>query len=208
MCTTSSSRSSRKRVSSHPVARSPIASWADLSAIEQHRIHTVIPVHQVTHEAPVVHKSQTHAPVSMEYFAQKGGQIVGGLKYDEVGSTVLRNGQCTRDVDGEGENIAQNLTGTHILENADHFAQRSGKHEPGTDSGHLGERDESGRQSFGTGVTDKGKFGAGSTGERNDGIFADGGQSYPKDAYGGRSTSGATDRIFDHQASSKMGYWE
>ncbi|KAG6829734.1 hypothetical protein H0H87_010406, partial [Tephrocybe sp. NHM501043] len=63
--------------------------------IEQHRIHTVIPVHQVTHEAPVVHKSQTHAPVSMEYFAQKGGQIVGGLKYDEVRSTVLRNGQCT-----------------------------------------------------------------------------------------------------------------
>ncbi|KAG6855176.1 hypothetical protein H0H87_007236, partial [Tephrocybe sp. NHM501043] len=136
--------------------------------IEQHRIHTVIPVHQVTHEAPVVHKSQTHAPVSMEYFAQKGGQIVGGLKYDEVRSTVLRNGQCTREVEGEDENIAQNLTGTHILENADHFAQRSEKHEPGADSGDLGERDESGRQSFGTGVTGKGNFGAGGTGDRND----------------------------------------
>ncbi|KAG6805840.1 hypothetical protein H0H87_003590, partial [Tephrocybe sp. NHM501043] len=93
-------------------------------------------------------------------------------------------------------------------ENADHFAQRSGKHGPGADSGHLGERDESGRQSFGTGVTGKGNFGASGAGERKDGIFADGGQSYPKDAYGGCNTSGATDRIFDHPTSSKMGYWE
>ncbi|KAG6815206.1 hypothetical protein H0H87_004014, partial [Tephrocybe sp. NHM501043] len=127
--------------------------------IEQYRIHTVIHIPQVTHEALVVHESQTHAPVSMEFFAQKGGQIVGGLKYDEVGSTVLRNEQCTREVDGEGENIAQNLTGTHILDNTGHFAQRSGKHGPGADSGHLREREEFGRQSFGTGVTGKGNLG-------------------------------------------------
>ena len=42
--------------------------------VERHRIHTVIPVHHVTHEAPIIHKSSTHAPVSLNDFLQGGGK--------------------------------------------------------------------------------------------------------------------------------------
>ncbi|KAG6916882.1 hypothetical protein DXG01_004791 [Tephrocybe rancida] len=163
--------------------------------VEQHRVHTTIPIHQVTHEAPVVHKSQTHAPVSMEHFAQKGGQIAGGLSHDQVSGTVLRDGQCTREVDGEGEEIARKLTGTHISE--DNF----GRHSDGLNSsgGRIGEQ---GRDGVRPDIGSHGKGGLGKTGTNSSnpsstaagraekGMFADGSRGRPTETHGGRGHTG------------------
>lgn len=78
-------------------------------AIDKHRIHTVIPSHEVTHEAPIIHQSQTHAPVPLEHFLQKGGTLTGALTHEEIGNRVLFGGDCTREVDGVGERLAKEL---------------------------------------------------------------------------------------------------
>ncbi|KAG6811098.1 hypothetical protein H0H92_008986 [Tricholoma furcatifolium] len=68
-------------------------------AIEPHRIHTTIPIHHVTHEAPVVHRSQAHEPILMEEFLAKGGGV-SGMRREQIGETVLLSGECTREVQG------------------------------------------------------------------------------------------------------------
>jgi hypothetical protein len=46
----------------------------------------------------------------MDHFSQKGG-LSSGLSHDQIGNKVLHGGECTREVDGEGENLARDLTG-------------------------------------------------------------------------------------------------
>jgi len=75
--------------------------------IERERIHTVIPVQQVTHEAPIIHKSSTHEPVTMDNFLSGGGKLGSGITPDRAG--VLNEGECERSVDGVGETLAQEL---------------------------------------------------------------------------------------------------
>jgi len=75
--------------------------------VDRHRIHTVIPVHQTTHEAPIIHKSSTHEPIAMDAFLSGGGKIGSGIKHSEAG--VLNDGNCERKVDGVAEKLAADL---------------------------------------------------------------------------------------------------
>lgn len=75
--------------------------------VDRHRIHTVIPVHHTTHEAPIVHKSSTHEPVTMDSFLQGGGKLGSGITHENAG--VLNTENCDRTVDGTGEKLAQQL---------------------------------------------------------------------------------------------------
>ncbi|PPQ99582.1 hypothetical protein CVT24_005161 [Panaeolus cyanescens] len=77
--------------------------------IDKKRIHTTIPVHEVTHEAPVVHQSQAHAPIPLEHFLQKGGTLEGAVSQDRISEKVLHQGTCTRDVEGVAEDLERDL---------------------------------------------------------------------------------------------------
>jgi len=75
--------------------------------VERHRIHTVIPVHHVTHEAPIIHKSSTHAPVSLNDFLQGGGKLDSHVTHETSG--LLDNDDCERVVDGPAESLIKDL---------------------------------------------------------------------------------------------------
>ncbi|RDB18316.1 hypothetical protein Hypma_000534 [Hypsizygus marmoreus] len=149
---------------------------------DQHRIHTTIPIHQVTHEAPVVHQSQTHNPVSMEHFSQKGGALSGGLSHDQIGEKVLHGGECTRQVDGEGETLARNLIGNNS----------GGGFEGGNTGNFEGRATDN---SFGRGNNEYGGWGRGHTGVHGD----EGGHS--ADNMAGRVSSNLAQRGVEHDAS-------
>ncbi|GAA5836045.1 hypothetical protein JCM9279_002175 [Rhodotorula babjevae] len=74
---------------------------------EHHRIHTVVPVHQTTHEAPVVHASVLHEPLSLKDFVAGGGDLKSTLKHDA--EKLLNHGECERTVDGPAETLVQQL---------------------------------------------------------------------------------------------------
>ncbi|KAF9484759.1 hypothetical protein BDN70DRAFT_849033 [Pholiota conissans] len=77
--------------------------------IEKQVIHTTVPIHEITHEAPVVHQSQTHAPVPLEHFLSRGGSLSGAVSQEEIGSKVLNTGQCAREVEGVAEKLERDL---------------------------------------------------------------------------------------------------
>ncbi|KAF9029457.1 hypothetical protein BDZ89DRAFT_1065415 [Hymenopellis radicata] len=79
---------------------------------DKHRIHTVIPLHEEVHEAPIVHESQKHAPIGMEDFLKTfGGESItsGAVSRDQIGSKVMHPPECERTVDGAGEKLAKEL---------------------------------------------------------------------------------------------------
>lgn len=75
--------------------------------VERHRIHTVIPVHHVTHEAPIIHKSSTHAPVSLNDFLQGGGKLDSHITHESSG--LLANNDCERVEDGPATALVRDL---------------------------------------------------------------------------------------------------
>lgn len=75
--------------------------------VDRHRIHTTIPIKQVTHEAPIIHKTSTHEPIHMSDFQKGGGVLGSGITMDK--SNVLQTGDCSREVDGTAETLAQKL---------------------------------------------------------------------------------------------------
>lgn len=77
--------------------------------IDKQRIHTTIPIHAVTHEAPVVHQSKVHQVLPLETFIQEGGSIESGIPKERVGETMMRHGQCERHVDGIAEKLEREL---------------------------------------------------------------------------------------------------
>ncbi|KAF4623392.1 hypothetical protein D9613_002340 [Agrocybe pediades] len=77
--------------------------------IERKRIHTTIPIKEVTDEAPVVHQSQTHAPVPIEHFLQRGGTLEGAVSQAEISRRVLHSGECYREVKGIAETLERDL---------------------------------------------------------------------------------------------------
>ncbi|EAU87427.2 hypothetical protein CC1G_02186 [Coprinopsis cinerea okayama7 len=77
--------------------------------IDRQHIHTTIPIHEVTQEAPIVHQSQTHAPIPMDHFVERGGALRGGTTPDVVEKTLLREGKCIRTVDGVAEDMEKRL---------------------------------------------------------------------------------------------------
>ncbi|GJN89307.1 hypothetical protein Rhopal_002287-T1 [Rhodotorula paludigena] len=73
---------------------------------EHHRIKTTIPVHQETHEAPIVHESVAHEPLNIKDFTANGGDLSSKLKHDH---NLLNRGECERTVDGPAESLTQSL---------------------------------------------------------------------------------------------------
>ncbi|GAA95701.1 uncharacterized protein L969DRAFT_101795 [Mixia osmundae IAM 14324] len=76
---------------------------------DHHRIHTTIPVHHTTHEAPIVHQSQELEPISMAQFTSQGHSLGKGVTADQAGSSVLDATQCERTVDGVAEKLHKQL---------------------------------------------------------------------------------------------------
>ncbi|KAJ3567266.1 hypothetical protein NP233_g6479 [Leucocoprinus birnbaumii] len=82
--------------------------------IDRQRIRTTVPIHEITHEAPIIHQSQTHNAVPIEHFLQKGGILQNAVPTDDIGSRVLHSGQCTREIDGVADNLRDlDLTNTY-----------------------------------------------------------------------------------------------
>lgn len=75
---------------------------------EYHRIQTVIPTHVVTHEAPIVHESTHHKPVSKDEFLAGGGSLTNSLKSVHE-ANLLNTGKCERKVDGVAEKLQRDL---------------------------------------------------------------------------------------------------
>ncbi|GAA5855559.1 hypothetical protein JCM8547_007890 [Rhodosporidiobolus lusitaniae] len=76
---------------------------------EHQRIHTVIPVHQTTHEAPIVHSSVQHEPMSLADFTAGGGDLSSKLKHDANLLIHRDNKDCERVVEGPAETLTQQL---------------------------------------------------------------------------------------------------
>ncbi|GAA5975540.1 hypothetical protein JCM10908_005196 [Rhodotorula pacifica] len=74
---------------------------------EHHRIKTTIPVHHTVVEAPIVHASVQHEPLSLKDFVAGGGDLKSTLKHDP--ETLLNQGKCERTVDGPAETLTQQL---------------------------------------------------------------------------------------------------
>ncbi|PWZ00070.1 hypothetical protein BCV70DRAFT_223338 [Testicularia cyperi] len=75
---------------------------------EYHRIQTVIPTHVVTHEAPIVHESTHHKPVSKADFLSNGGKL-GNTITSVHEANLLNTGKCDRKVDGIAEKLEREL---------------------------------------------------------------------------------------------------
>jgi len=75
---------------------------------EYHRIQTVIPTHVVTHEAPIVHESTQHKPVSKDEFLSGGGSLDNKLRSVHE-ANLLNTGKCDRKVDGVAEKLEREL---------------------------------------------------------------------------------------------------
>ena len=77
--------------------------------VEQSYLHTKIPIREVTQEAPIVHQSQTHAPIPLEQFVDRGGVLTGGVPQDQIAKKVLVGGECTREVEGIAGDLERDL---------------------------------------------------------------------------------------------------
>lgn len=75
---------------------------------EYHRIHTTIPTHVITHEAPIVHESTHHKPVSKADFLSGGGSLTNKFRSVHE-ANLLNTGKCDRTVDGLGEQLEKEL---------------------------------------------------------------------------------------------------
>ncbi|GAA6038870.1 hypothetical protein JCM8097_000544 [Rhodosporidiobolus ruineniae] len=76
---------------------------------EHHRIHTVIPIHATVHEAPIVHSSVQHEPMSLKDFTAGGGDLSSKLKHDANLLVNKHNADCQRTVDGPAETLVEQL---------------------------------------------------------------------------------------------------
>ncbi|EGG11081.1 uncharacterized protein MELLADRAFT_92500 [Melampsora larici-populina 98AG31] len=56
---------------------------------DRHRIHTTVPVHHITHEAPIIHNSISHEPLSMDDYIKRGGSISSTTTHSDVGKQLL-----------------------------------------------------------------------------------------------------------------------
>jgi len=75
---------------------------------DRHRIHTTVPIHHVTHEAPIVHQSIQHQPLNMKDFLQRGGSFSKADTHLNISQKVLRERSCEREVNGDGFKILEN----------------------------------------------------------------------------------------------------
>ena len=66
--------------------------------IEKERIRTTVPIHEVIHEAPVIHQVRTHTPIPIQLFLNQFGTL-DGVSHDDIIKKVLGNGKCVREGD-------------------------------------------------------------------------------------------------------------
>lgn len=66
--------------------------------IKKERIRTTVPVHEVIHDAPIIHQVQLHDPMPIEAFKKQFGPLE-GLTHDEIIKKVLGSGECIREGD-------------------------------------------------------------------------------------------------------------
>lgn len=74
------------------------------------RQQTTIPIEHHVYNAPIIHESIQHEPVSLAEFSKTGGLL--DSKLGNVGSlknTLLHTGQCDRTVEGIGEKLEKEL---------------------------------------------------------------------------------------------------
>jgi hypothetical protein len=64
--------------------------------IEKERIRTIVPIHEVVHEAPVIHQDQPHPPMAYHVFTSQFGSL-DGVSHAEILKKVLGNGKCVRE---------------------------------------------------------------------------------------------------------------
>ncbi|GAA5883539.1 hypothetical protein JCM16303_005475 [Sporobolomyces ruberrimus] len=74
---------------------------------EHHRTHTVVPIHQETHEAPIVHQSVAHEPMALKDFVAGGGDLKSNVKHTP--DLLNRGEDCERTVDGPAEKLKETL---------------------------------------------------------------------------------------------------
>jgi hypothetical protein len=67
--------------------------------IERERIRTTVPIHEVVHEAPIIHQGQPHAPIPIQLFLNQFGPLDGVIPHDEIIKKILGNGKCVREGD-------------------------------------------------------------------------------------------------------------
>ncbi|CAH7674887.1 hypothetical protein BY996DRAFT_8691120 [Phakopsora pachyrhizi] len=56
---------------------------------DRHRIHTTVPIHHVTHEAPVIHQTIRHEPLSLDEFIRIGGTLKSDATHTSIGKLLL-----------------------------------------------------------------------------------------------------------------------
>ncbi|RDB18314.1 hypothetical protein Hypma_000536 [Hypsizygus marmoreus] len=79
-------------------------------SIDRSRIHTVIPIHQVSHEIPVIREPRILAPVSIDGFVEtQAGTMSGDLKQAQTGDTAHHCSSCTCGVGKLGESLDRDL---------------------------------------------------------------------------------------------------
>ncbi|KAN0065135.1 hypothetical protein ACQY0O_001632 [Thecaphora frezii] len=75
---------------------------------EYHRIKTIIPSTVVTHEAPIVHESTSHKPISKADFLSGGGKLNSTIT-SVHDANLLNTGKCERTVSGVAEQLEREL---------------------------------------------------------------------------------------------------
>ncbi|CAO1629706.1 unnamed protein product [Parajaminaea phylloscopi] len=74
------------------------------------RQQTTIPVEHHIYNAPIIHESIAHEPVSLAEFQKTGGVLDSKLgNLGSIKDNVLHTGKCERTVDGVGEKLAKEL---------------------------------------------------------------------------------------------------
>ncbi|GAA6063898.1 hypothetical protein JCM10212_002430 [Sporobolomyces blumeae] len=76
---------------------------------EHHKTNTVVPIHQETHEAPIVHQSVAHEPMHLKDFVSGGGDLKSNLKHDGNLLEKTTGSDCTREVSGPAEQLQSTL---------------------------------------------------------------------------------------------------
>lgn len=79
------------------------------SVIEREIVRSTIPIHEVRHEAPIIHQSEAHSPVTMDHFRDHNGILTNALSVDKVGDMLLRRSPCSRTAEGPETDVEREI---------------------------------------------------------------------------------------------------
>ncbi|XP_006455686.1 hypothetical protein AGABI2DRAFT_121583 [Agaricus bisporus var. bisporus H97] len=77
--------------------------------IEREIVRSTIPIHEVRHEAPIIHQSEAHSPVTMDHFRDHNGILTNALSVDKVGDMLLRRSPCSRTAEGPETDVEREI---------------------------------------------------------------------------------------------------